>query len=823
MEKPEILAPAGSMEALRAAYSAGADAVYMGGSAFGARAYADNPEKEEMIEAIRYAHLRGKRLYLTVNTLVKEQEFKALYEFLAPYYSAGLDAAIVQDVGVLRFLSREFPGLALHASTQMTLTGENGISLFEGYPVTRLVPARELSLQEITKLCKNSGKEVEIFVHGALCYCYSGQCLMSSLIGGRSGNRGRCAQPCRMEYESAGGSKKHWLSPKDLCGLSLIPELIGTGAASFKIEGRMKRPEYASAVTSAYRTYVDLYEKLGMDGYVKYMKEHPELLQAETERLADVYNRGGFTDGFFLRHNGKELMSVERPGHFGVPVGEVVSGGAGSACIRYYKEMYPQDVVELRRASGAEQGSAGYYEYTLGSGVMPGETVTAKLLPKLVAKPGDKVYRMKKELLLRELKERFCKSESKVSIAGRFHAKAGEVCTLEVSAAWEGLLPTTAFPKMALRPVRVCQEGFLCEAAGKHPATEEGVRKQLEKTGNEDFYFERLNIELEDDVFLPNGLLNEVRRNALAALAQKCAEQYQREEGRGYTEGPEVSGVRETKAYTDCVVSTKEQADVAGKTPSVRRIYLDFLSMETKEACRYGKMLRQSGKEVWYAFPRIVRDMTVERLRQELPMLADSFDGYLVRNYETLALLKESGYLATGRCVLDYTMYVMNREAKAFYKELLGETEGVLTVPQELSAGEMRGLGISDMTLVGYGRIPLMVSAHCIEKNRDGCKKGKYEDSTGTYLIDRVGKKLPVQRNCRECYNLIYNPECLSLLDKSEEIRKLSPYAVRFDFTLEGPEEARNVLDLWENENAAPRKDTFGSGSTRGHFSRGVE
>jgi len=327
MERPEILAPAGSMEALKAALSAGADAVYMGGSSFGARAYADNPDTDEMLEAIKYVHLRGRRLYLTVNTLIKEQEFGALYEFLAPYYSAGLDAAIVQDVGVMRFLTKEFPGLALHASTQMTLTAAEGLRLFDGYPVTRLVPARELSMPEIRSICKKSGKEVEIFVHGALCYCYSGQCLMSSMIGGRSGNRGRCAQPCRMEYESEGRGKKYWLSPKDLCGLTMLPELIETGAASFKIEGRMKRPEYAAAVAAAYRKYTELYMSLGQEGYREYLAEHPDLLKEETERLADVYNRGGFTTGCFMTHNGKGLMSVNRPGHFGVPVGKVISGG----------------------------------------------------------------------------------------------------------------------------------------------------------------------------------------------------------------------------------------------------------------------------------------------------------------------------------------------------------------------------------------------------------------------------------------------------------------------------------------------------------------
>lgn len=588
----------------------------------------------------------------------------------------------------------------------------------------------------------------------------------------------------------------------------------------------MKRPEYAAAVTAAYRKYVDLYDTLGKDGYVKYRKEHPELLQTEVERLADVYNRGGFTDGFFLRHNGKELMSVERPGHFGVPVGEVVSGGKGTARIRFQKEMHPQDVVELRKSAGAEQGVPGYYEYTLGTGAKPGDVVTAKLLPKLSADPGDKVYRMRNAGLLNELGDAFCKKESKVPVKGCFYAKTGEICTLEVTTSCAGLLPPVAFPQTQKQMVTIRQEGFVCEAAGKLPATEDSVKKQLEKTGNESFFFEQLEIILEDAVFLPNGLLNELRRNALRALEQKIQECFRREEVTGYCEISHPFDSAETAVYTDCLVSTKEQASTAAQSPSVRRLYLDFFAMGTDEICRYAKCLREAGKEIWFAFPRICRNATLDRLARELPDIAENFDGYLVRNYETLALLKEKGYLTPEKCVLDYTMYVMNRETKAFYKELLGGAEGLFTVPQELSAGEMRRLGINDMTLVVYGRIPLMVSAHCIEKNAGTCKKGRGSEQTTPFLIDRVGKKLPVKQNCRDCYNLIYNPECLSLLDKTEEIERLAPHAVRFDFTTEGPEEVAGVLSSLERKNGAivfTGKYGVGTGYTRGHFSRGVE
>ena len=299
--KPEILAPAGSVESLRGAIAAGADAVYIGGSKFGARAYADNPEADTLLSAIDYVHSKDRRIYLTVNTLLKEQELtKELIPFLEKYYRAGVDAVIVQDVGVLHFLAAHFPELPVHLSTQMTLVGADSVKMFEGYPVTRLVPARELSFEELRTIRANTGLEMECFVHGALCYCYSGQCLLSSMIGGRSGNRSRCAQPCRMAYTVLEDRKRvadglYALSPKDLCTLDMIPQLVTAGIDSFKIEGRMKRPEYTAGVTAAYRFMTDLYFEYGEEEFYQYLKKHPQILSEQMDSVTDLYNRGGFT------------------------------------------------------------------------------------------------------------------------------------------------------------------------------------------------------------------------------------------------------------------------------------------------------------------------------------------------------------------------------------------------------------------------------------------------------------------------------------------------------------------------------------------------
>lgn len=309
MMKAELLAPAGSYEGLQAVVKAGADAVYIGGSMFGARAYANNPQQEEMLEAIDYAHIHGKQIYLTVNTLLKNKElYGQLYDYLAPYYQQGIDAVIVQDLGVLSFLKKEFPNLPIHASTQMAVTGAKGAGLLKEAGVSRIVTARELSLKEIHEIYQETGMEIESFVHGALCYCYSGMCLFSSMLGGRSGNRGRCAQPCRLPYTAYKGKQQisqeeqaYLLSPKDMCTIDILPEILQAGVYSLKIEGRMKRPEYAAGVTSVYRKYLDLYEK---------NPKNYEVTAEDRQILLDLYQRDGFNQGYYHSHNGKEMMAV---------------------------------------------------------------------------------------------------------------------------------------------------------------------------------------------------------------------------------------------------------------------------------------------------------------------------------------------------------------------------------------------------------------------------------------------------------------------------------------------------------------------------------
>lgn len=314
VKRVELLAPAGNYEAFLGAVNAGADAVYLGGQRFGARAYADNFDTEQILRALHVAHFYGKKVYLTVNTLLKERELAELSSYLAPFYEAGLDGVIVQDFGVFCHIREQFPDLPLHVSTQMTVTGARGAAFLKAQGARRIVPARELSLEEVRKIREEAGVEVECFIHGAMCYCYSGQCLFSSILGGRSGNRGRCAQPCRLPYDMMEEDKrvsasKYPLSLKDMCTLEYLPKLLSAGIDSFKIEGRMKRPEYAAGVTAIYRKYMDRYDREGAAGY--------QVDPADMDRLRRLYIRSEIQTGYYERHNGKEMITLTSPGYSG--------------------------------------------------------------------------------------------------------------------------------------------------------------------------------------------------------------------------------------------------------------------------------------------------------------------------------------------------------------------------------------------------------------------------------------------------------------------------------------------------------------------------
>lgn len=733
--KTELLAPAGSFEILKAVINAGADAVYAAGPRFGARAYAQNFTEEELLAAIDFVHIKGKKLYLTVNTLLKEQEMTSLYDDLCPLYEAGLDAVIVQDLGVMQLIREYFPGLSIHASTQMTVTGAYGAKLLLEAGCSRIVAARELSLKEISHIYSLTGVEIESFVHGALCYCYSGQCLLSSMIGGRSGNRGRCAQPCRLPYElfdshkkaiSAGKKKDQYLlSPKDLCTIDLIPELIQSGVHSFKIEGRMKQAEYAAGVTGIYRKYMDQYEENPTQPY--------RVTEGDHKALLELGNRCGFTEGYYQKHNGKDMITFTKPSH--------------------------------------EKGS---------------------------------------ERLQNHIGEVYVERENKEKIKGFLRLSEGKPATLVLKC----------------RNVQAEVRGEIVQTAQKQPLSRETILEKMKKTGNTPFEWEALNLEIEGNIFLTVGALNQLRRAGIEKLTQNLLQSYRR---RTVSQNDKKDGKQthrespcQTKMRLSVLTETQEQFQAVLKQPEAERIYLEAFALERQQLTQQLKDLidqaKSTGKKCYLALPYVFRMKTAQWYENNWPKIEKSgVDGYLIRNLEELSFLREQG-VDSSKIQGDYALYgYSNRGIHGLYKLSLAQH----TLPVELNAKELKALDCSRGELIVYGYQPLMVSAQCLYKNTAGCDK----KTQIFYLKDRYGKLFPVKNHCEDCYNILYNISPLSLFHHFSEIRALKPMAVRISFTMENQRQVEQIFECYRQAAATGSvdRDNYLQDFTNGHFKRGVE
>lgn len=702
----ELLAPAGSLEIFKGVIESGADAVYVGGSMFGARAYANNFTEEELLEAIDFAHLRGVKVYLTVNTLIKNSEFSKLYDYLLVYYKRGLDAVIVQDIGVVKAIHEYFPSMEIHTSTQMTVTGADGVRFLSQFGVTRVVMAREVSLAEMKRIHEETGMELEAFVHGALCYSYSGQCLFSSILGGRSGNRGRCAQPCRLPYTVEGKKDEYILSLKDMCGIKALDKLHDAGVYSLKIEGRMKQLEYACGVVKYYRSYIDSKKPVS---------------DADYDRIKALGNRCGFTDRYYFDHNGSDMVTYVKP--------NFVSNAA---------EPSP----EKRKLS------------------IEGELVLREGEPgSLTVKRGDVTY------------------------------------------------------KASIEPV---------SAALKAPLDKKAAIDRINKTGDTDFEFSHIKAQIGENVFVPNGALNKLRRDAISGLCDKLLKKYYRDDARyadisSMCELPEhvvksdaahEDGAVNAKDYTAiCSCMTRAQLDTLISYDCFDVFYLDFDMYDRNTLIQQFaddvKCLTKRNKKVYLMLPTILRADSSDyfvSIAKELDKV--SFEGFVVKNYEELYLTEN---LFTGKkVILDHNMYTFNDVSKSAFFE-----HGVSgdTVPLELNSKEIMHRNNIGSQMIVYGYYPLMTTANCVHKNTKGCdKKQKL-----IYLKDRYNKSFAVCNNCKECYNTIYNSLPTMLTKNIGKLKEAGIRSFRYSFTIETPKQIKAVMD-----------DKIAE-YTNGHYKRGVE
>lgn len=824
MKKPEILAPAGSFEGLRGAIAAGADAVYIGGDRFGARAYAGNLDKDSMRKAIDYCHLRGRKIYLTVNTLVKKRELEEeLAAYLLPYYEAGMDAVIVQDVGVMAGIHKCFPDWDIHASTQMSLTAGYGMHLLEQYGVTRLVPARELALRELREIRRVTDREIEVFVHGALCYCYSGQCLFSSVCGERSGNRGRCAQPCRLPYKNKGKIGDYILSPKELCTLERIPELAEAGVDSFKIEGRMKKPVYAVLTTALYRRYLDLYVELGKEDYAAYIKKNEKQLQDDMGKLMELYNRNGFTAGYLDGCSGDackeykkkgDMLSSKRPKHGGVYVGDVTGIQKNNvAQVRLCRNIDAQDVLEFRDDAGRS-----LYEYTAGSAAKKGERIQARFLEGSRIYAGARLYRTRKSDMIAELEE-ICLKKVPVPISGTVVVQKGKPLEFTLHKREETPLCVNRDGELTVRVYGEC-----AEAAQKQPVTKEQIQKQMGKTGESDFVFENLDVRCEDGCFVPVGKLNSLRREGIRQLHEKIISAYKRKadclQPMKITKNKPGNTGQNQKPKVTAQVHTQEQLEAVLACDRVNRVYISMEDCFLPQCADMAKQTAESGKKAYILLPHICRLDTYRKLERQLLdtkslWYQKEVAGCVVKNMEELQLfasckksLKENFSL-----IADHNLYTWNPSAKEFW-----HSQGIdrMTAPLELTRTELMELDITDMELMVYGHIPVMVSAQCIFRNLYGCKKHDGESAPGRYqgarsvFTDARGHAYQVEKHCSYCYNTIYDETVYSLLGEKEQIGKLAPESIRLSFTEEDGKETAEVLKQLENQKAQDKRYTTG-------------
>ncbi len=744
----EVLAPGGSKEAIYAGLQCGADAVYTGTSKFSARAFAENPTVEELCEIIDYAHLHRKKIYLTVNTLLSEAELEnQLYDMIVPLYQRGLDAVIVQDLGVMDFIHHNFPDMDIHASTQMSFVTGEAMNLLKPYGVTRVVPARELSIDEIRDVRGQTDMELEVFVHGALCYSYSGQCLMSKVIGGRSGNRGMCAQPCRLPFETEDGKRGYLISTKDLCTLEHVGELIDAGVDSFKIEGRMKKPVYTAYTAHLYRTYADAH----LAGLTISDRE----LRRDLQRLQDIYNRGGFCGGYLFEKQKKNIMFPKKNGHYGVCVGEVVKVNKHTVEYKVLQPTQYQDVVEFRN-----HREESVYEYTIKEGAVPGDVVTARYKPGSELQKGQKVYRTKNASLIGEIEDMMDRGKKmqKVPVIGRFVAKEGEPISFEVSHDTYGITVTDV----------------VAEPAKKQGVSSEEVERRLLKTGDSLFQFASLEVDVEENLFFPMGRVSALRRDAFEQLQNTMEQWYhrsftlpQREENREMIQ-PNI--LQKRLVVTICKDDQWQgicQTNQMTPQNTVIHLKLD----EWSPAC-WETVAAHTGEFDYYvSLPTVLRKKNKNIFEQAWKKYGSCFEGehfrgFIIHSLEAIPLIENLG-LSGKEKIAGTGMYLWNERTRQVWNRF----------------------GIQGGLYLAYGRNAVMNTEGCVGNLLSGCSEN--QKVRKQMIMTPKKDRFVVINTCQYCYNTIYEADATWQEQESlagiPEIRFLDEQA----------EEVRKVLEQW--------------------------
>ena len=825
-----LLAPAGSFEALEAAVNAGADAVYLGGKAFGARAYANNFDEEELRRAVYFAHLHRVKILVTVNILIDDSEMEELARYLVLLYNIGVDGIIVQDMGVIRLARKLVPDLPLHASTQMTVTNEAGVKFAAENGMQVAVLARELSLKDIEKICQNTSTAIEVFIHGALCVCYSGQCLMSSLIGGRSGNRGRCAQPCRLPYELVDKTGKnvlegkqagqYLLSPRDMNTLEILPKLLKAGVSTLKIEGRMKRPEYVAVVVDAYRRAIDGYLAGG----------EYQVPEADKLNIEQIFNRD-FTTAYLEGRPGKEMMSDRRPNNRGVLVGRVTELDRGSkkATLKLERDLHLGDGLEFWVTVGGRVG------LTVKSLQVQGQEVTsaaagtkAKVDIPDGVRMNDRVFRTLDSELM--------------AYAGTFYGEKNKK-RIPVTARVEAHLGSP------LQVILTDDEGntgcgatkFIVETARKHALTEETVRKQLERLGSTEYWLSQLQLVCDENVMVPMSEMNEARRLACEALDKARLEAFLPPRkpvslGQLLAGGredqlvlvPEERSLPENKTELTVWTDTLEKTQAALKGGADWIIFggdrFDTKDIVLTDYEKVVPLVRKAGAKLAFSTPRIVRDNQLAYFSKFLQLSEKLHPDLLYLNNNSLFTQYQENHL-TVPFWADMSLNTYNYQCLKFWQEL-GAAGATLSI--ELNLGQIEHLAkVTPLPLecLVQGYIEMMVSEYCAPGSfLGGLHEGACSFKCGEqlYLRDRTQTDF-ILKGDQFCRMHILNAYDLSLVTTARKLQELGIRKLRIDArandvqkTLVTVQQYKQVLNgILEVEENPPH-------TTRGHYYRGV-
>jgi len=774
----ELLSPVGDFECLKAAVQNGSDAVYFGANLFNARAFATNFDNDNLKQVINYAKLRGVKTHLTLNTLIKQEEFQDAFNLAKTAYEYGIDAIIVQDLGLADILIKNFPDLEIHGSTQMTIHNLDGVNKLEKLGFKRAVLSRELSIDEIEYICKNSNIEIEVFAHGALCVSYSGQCLMSSLIGGRSGNRGKCAQPCRLPYELLDENEKiidkgYLLSTRDLCGLETLPQLIKSGVTSLKIEGRMKTPEYVATVTKIYRKYIDLAEKYISGEITEYIID-----EKDKQDLMQVFNRGGFSSGHLSNEANKKLVYSEKQNNMGLPLGKIIKYNPKKGLVTTKLE----NTLSIGDGISFENENTKYIISELMENnknikqAIGGQTVTFGRMKGNI-NVGDKIYKITDKALSTLAIESYNKEYRKNLID----------CKLDIHQNQK--IFVTLYSKNFDINIDFIYN-YIPELAQNAPITEEKIINQFNKTLDTCFQFDKLEINLDNNLFMPVSVINDIRREALSKLETEILSTFERKSNSSL---PIVHNIENTPKIL--IPSVSLLLNILNlnydykKLENIDKIYIPLRYFKIKEYKDI--ILNLSNKYKLYIYlPSIIKKDYMSVTKKIIDNAISTFKiyGIVISNLSHLEILPDTKLDIIGNFTLNlYNSFTANKLSN------LGLH--TITISPELEKDAINNIcntSILNKELIVFGNTPLMTMNYCLLGKTNKCYEKCNHSCTNErtyYLKDRMGFKFRVLPDNTQTISTIYNSKITSISHTDFNVQ-----SVRIDVLDENIDEINNII-----------------------------